>query len=201
MSVQLDKTDVAILKSLQRDSRTSFRDIAKEIGVSVPTVSARVERLEKLGVLRGYHADIDVEKLDETTMILIVKCTPPSVDDVAKAVAAMEHVRKLFILRGARIMAEAVIGGSRTVDTFLEKLSRIPGVVEYDHYMSARRLKEEPSAMVEDSLVAVLECMECHKVIEGEPVHKKLDGRDYYFCCRSCDRLFTEKYGRIKGGV
>lgn len=197
----MDKTDVAILRLLQRDSRTSFRNIAKEIGVSVPTVSSRVERLEKLGVLRGYHADIDFEKLGETTVFVIIRCTPQAVDQVTSAIGGMEHVRRIHVLRGSRVMIEAVVADSRAVDEFLENVSKTPGVTEYDHHISTRRLKDEPSALLEDSLVAVTECMECKRVIEGEPVHKKLDGRDCYFCCQSCDKLFSERYRRIKAAV
>lgn len=199
--MQLDKTDVAILRLLQRDSRTSFRDIAKEIGVSVPTVSSRVERLEKLGVLRGYHADIDSETLGETTVFVIARCAPQAIDQVTNAIGGLEHVRRIHVLRGSQAMIEAVVADSRAVDAFLESVSRTPGITEYDHHISTRRLKDEPSALLEDSLVAVTQCMECKRVIEGEPVHKKLDGRDYYFCCQSCDKLFSERYRRIKSAV
>lgn len=199
--MQLDRTDVEILKMLQMDSRASFRDIAKKTGVSVPTISARVERLEKLGVLRGYHADLDVDKLNEQTLLVLVRSAPQAVNEVAAQLCSMEQVRKLFILRGSRLMGEVVLGGPRSVDGFLESLAKIPGVVEYDHFISTSRLKDEPSAIVEDSLVAVLQCFECHKMIEGEPVRKKMDGKDHYFCCRSCEKLYVEKYRKIKAGV
>ncbi|MEP0824151.1 MAG: AsnC family protein, partial [Nitrososphaera sp.] len=45
MPVQLDDTDVAILKSLMEDGRKSFRAISREIKVSTPTVKSRYERL------------------------------------------------------------------------------------------------------------------------------------------------------------
>ena len=199
--MQLDKVDVAILRMLQEDCRLSFRDIAKKTGVSVPTVSARTERLERIGVVRGYHADMDVDKLGEETLLVIVKCGPQATEGVAQALAAMRQVRKLFVLRGARVFVEAVMGDTRSIDTFLDDVSRIQGVMEYDHHISTRRAKDEPSAVVEDSLLAVLDCFECHKQIEGEPIRRNIDGREHYFCCRSCEKLYVEKYKRIKAAV
>ena len=62
-TMQLDRTDTKIPRALQEDARRSFRELARRVGVSVPTVSAHVANLERLGVLSGYHATIDPEKL------------------------------------------------------------------------------------------------------------------------------------------
>src|SRR5437667_2823456 len=57
--MELDTTDVKILRALQEDARLSFRALARRIGVSVPTISARVSNLLHLGVITGFHASID----------------------------------------------------------------------------------------------------------------------------------------------
>lgn len=199
--VQLDSVDVAILRALQADSRSSYRDIAKKVGVSVPTVSARVQRLEEIGVVRGYHANISVDKLGESTIIAIVKSAPLAVDTVAKSLSDMDNVRRLFVLRGSKLMVEAVVNGSGSVDKFLDSMSKIPGVLEYEQYITTDRIKDEPSAVIEDSMSATLHCFECHRHMDGEPIRKKLDGKDHYFCCRSCEKLYLEKYRKIKSGL
>lgn len=63
MSVHLDDTDVAILKSLMDDGRKSFRAISREIKVSTPTVKARYERLVNIGLIKAVRPDIDVSKI------------------------------------------------------------------------------------------------------------------------------------------
>jgi DNA-binding Lrp family transcriptional regulator len=64
LPVDLDDTDVAILKSLMQDGRKSFRGISREIKVSTPTVKARYERLVNMGLLKSVKPEIDLSKID-----------------------------------------------------------------------------------------------------------------------------------------
>ncbi|HXV46662.1 MAG TPA: AsnC family transcriptional regulator [Nitrososphaera sp.] len=64
MPVQLDDTDVAIVKSLMEDGRKSFRAISREINVSAPTVKARYERLVNMGLIKSIKPEIDMSKVD-----------------------------------------------------------------------------------------------------------------------------------------
>ena len=63
--MKLDNTDVKILQALQEDARLSFRALARRIGVSVPTISARVSTLLQLGIITGFHASIDPGRLKQ----------------------------------------------------------------------------------------------------------------------------------------
>ena len=59
----LDRYDVAILDALQRDARQSNADLAAAIGLSAAPTWRRVRRLEELGVITGYRAEIDRRKI------------------------------------------------------------------------------------------------------------------------------------------
>lgn len=52
MPVKLDDTDLAIIRVLEKDGRKSFRQIARETGISTPTVKARFTRLINIGFLK-----------------------------------------------------------------------------------------------------------------------------------------------------
>lgn len=65
MPVQLDDTDVAIVKSLMQDGRKSFRAISREIKVSTPTVKARYDRLVNMGLIKAVRPEIDLSKVDK----------------------------------------------------------------------------------------------------------------------------------------
>jgi DNA-binding Lrp family transcriptional regulator len=65
LPVQLDDTDVAIVKSLMEDGRKSFRAISREIKVSTPTVKARYERLVNMGLIKSVKPEIDLSKVDK----------------------------------------------------------------------------------------------------------------------------------------
>ncbi len=64
--VELDNTDVAILKSLMEDGRKSFRAVSREIGVSTPTVKARYERLVNIGLIKAVRPEIDLSRVDKS---------------------------------------------------------------------------------------------------------------------------------------
>ena len=61
--ITLDEIDIRILRKLISDARLSYRNIAEQIGVSPPTVLARVEKLEKNKIIKSYSALLDHEKL------------------------------------------------------------------------------------------------------------------------------------------
>jgi DNA-binding Lrp family transcriptional regulator len=64
LPVDLDDTDVAILKSLMEDGRKSFRAISRQIKVSTPTVKSRYERLVNIGLIKSVKPEIDLSKVD-----------------------------------------------------------------------------------------------------------------------------------------
>jgi DNA-binding Lrp family transcriptional regulator len=64
LPVDLDDTDVAILKSLMDDGRKSFRAISREIKVSTPTVKSRYERLVNIGLIKSVKPEIDLSKIN-----------------------------------------------------------------------------------------------------------------------------------------
>jgi Lrp/AsnC family leucine-responsive transcriptional regulator len=58
-----DETDLRILSALQQDGRASYADLARAVSMSPSAVTERVRRLEERGVIRGYSAVIDPERL------------------------------------------------------------------------------------------------------------------------------------------
>lgn len=59
----MDKTDLQIVRLLQKDGRMSHEQISKEISLSRPAVHDRIRRLEAAGIIRGYTAQVDWDAL------------------------------------------------------------------------------------------------------------------------------------------
>ncbi|MEU0991802.1 MULTISPECIES: Lrp/AsnC family transcriptional regulator [unclassified Streptomyces] len=59
----LDETDMRILEALQQDGRASYADLARSVSMSASAVTERVRRLEESGVISGYSAVVDPERL------------------------------------------------------------------------------------------------------------------------------------------
>ena len=68
--LRIDDVDRKILSELLRDCRRSYRSLARRAGVSVGTVLSRIRKLEKAGVIRGYSALLDHEKLGYQLTVL-----------------------------------------------------------------------------------------------------------------------------------
>ncbi|MDX1737577.1 MAG: Lrp/AsnC ligand binding domain-containing protein [Alphaproteobacteria bacterium] len=67
----LDKIDRNILRALQQDGRISNVDLAKAINLSPTPCLERVRRLEKNGYIKGYKAELDPNKLDQSLMVFV----------------------------------------------------------------------------------------------------------------------------------
>lgn len=59
----MDKIDRKIINSLQKNARASLKDLSKECFISSPAIAARINKLEKAGVINGYHSTINMEKI------------------------------------------------------------------------------------------------------------------------------------------
>jgi DNA-binding Lrp family transcriptional regulator len=67
MPIQLDETDHAIVNVLVKDGRKSFRQIARETGISTPTAKARFDRLINIEFLKSVSPVFDFSKIEPDT--------------------------------------------------------------------------------------------------------------------------------------
>ena len=62
-AVQIDPIDRSILSELQADARITNAELGRRVALSAPAVSERVGRLERAGVITGYHAHVEPKAL------------------------------------------------------------------------------------------------------------------------------------------
>ena len=63
MTESLDPTDWAILATLRGDARMSLTELGRRVNLSASATTERVRRLESVGVITGYRADVDLAKV------------------------------------------------------------------------------------------------------------------------------------------
>ena len=68
---KLDKIDLAIINSLMADGRKSFRQIAKEIRVSTPTVEAHFSRMRSMGLIKNIEPILDTDIIENQLSALV----------------------------------------------------------------------------------------------------------------------------------
>ncbi len=79
-----DGTNRRILEELQSDGRLSFAELGRRVGLSPPSVAERVARLERDGVISGYHARVDPRALGYSLGVVIrVRPAPRELRKVA----------------------------------------------------------------------------------------------------------------------
>ena len=73
----LDKTGWDLLQILQKDGRISYRELGKKVGLSTPAVSERIRKMEEAGLIEGYQAVLNLERLGRSiTAFVSVKTVP-----------------------------------------------------------------------------------------------------------------------------
>jgi Lrp/AsnC family leucine-responsive transcriptional regulator len=78
MASRLDEIDLKLLDLLQRNGRTSYTALGKLVGLSSASVYARVQQLEQAGVIQGYTALLDAEKLGQPVIAFVHVTTQPN---------------------------------------------------------------------------------------------------------------------------
>lgn len=98
----MEDLDRLIVRLLTEDGRRSYTDLAKETGLSVSAVHQRVRRLEKRGVVRGYHAIIDPETvgLALTAFVSLTPIDPAAPDDAPERLAHLTSIEACHSVAG-----------------------------------------------------------------------------------------------------
>lgn len=95
--MEIDNKNWQILGVLQSDARISLTALSRQVGLSVPSTSERVRRLEEAGVLKGYHAVVLPRKVGYTVTALIGITT-----------SQPDKARLLKLLKGKREVLECL---------------------------------------------------------------------------------------------
>ncbi|HKM51437.1 MAG TPA: Lrp/AsnC family transcriptional regulator [Candidatus Bathyarchaeia archaeon] len=99
--MKIDEVDRKILRQLTTDCRMSYRQIAKNARISVGTALNRVRRLEKAGVIRGYSAIVDHEKIGyELTGIAEITVSKGRLLEIEKAVSKLPNACAVYDVTG-----------------------------------------------------------------------------------------------------
>ena len=89
----LDAIDARILSALVDNARISIAELARTVGLSSPSVSERVRRLEETGVIEGYTVKINPQALGlPLTAWLRIRPTPGKLDKVAEVLRGLPEI-------------------------------------------------------------------------------------------------------------
>ena len=133
---RVDPTDLEILKYLVDDARLSQRAIARAIGMSAPAVADRIARLEAVGVIRGYRAQVDYALLGRSLSIVVGITSERSAAqrELAESLLEIPEVQSVDVVTGSLdlLVRLRVRDQSHLNEVFFERLLRYPGIRHTD---------------------------------------------------------------------
>jgi Lrp/AsnC family leucine-responsive transcriptional regulator len=199
--MKLEQVDIKILEILQKDGRASFRDIAKKVGVTTPTVSSKVSMYEQMGIITGFEVRLSADALGEISVLLSVKCKPSDAPALADKLKELEEVREVYLVGGSWVQAKVTLVDTTHLNGFISDLTNIEEILDYEYKTIVGTVKEEPRAVLSQGINAVLSCFYCKKPMHDKPVKLKLDGKDHFLCCDTCAKEYKIKYEKLKEGI
>ncbi|MBS7630575.1 Lrp/AsnC family transcriptional regulator [Candidatus Bathyarchaeota archaeon] len=129
---ELDEIDREILSILKRNARTSLSDISIEVGLSSPSISDRIMKLEKMGLIRGYTLVMDYRKLGlGITAFVGVTLEHPQCcrGDVVKELVKIPQITEGHFTDGEEdMLVKVVTEDTASLMEILAKITSINGV-------------------------------------------------------------------------
>ena len=98
----IDEIDIAILRILQRSGRTRRNDLAEQVGLSLPSISERLRKLEEGGYITGYRATVNHKKLgkDITAFIMVIVDSSKHYHSFVEHANALDEILECHAITG-----------------------------------------------------------------------------------------------------
>lgn len=131
----MDKTDKRILQELLEDARISNLELATSVNLSPTPCARRVKQLEASGILSGYHAKVEPEKvgLNLTALVSVTmdKHTADRFEKFERAAAELPEVMECYVVTGqdSDFLIKVLVRDMRHYEEFLlRRLTKLDGV-------------------------------------------------------------------------
>ncbi|PKO50541.1 MAG: transcriptional regulator [Betaproteobacteria bacterium HGW-Betaproteobacteria-21] len=144
----LDRIDRKILVELQKNGRVSMTELAQRIGLSATPCTERVRRLERDGIITGYHAHLNPQALGKSLLVFIeIKLSTRSgevFERVRKELTTIPEVMECHLVSGDfDYLIKARIGEMSEYRRLLgDLLTQLPPAAESRSYVVMEELKE-----------------------------------------------------------
>ena len=147
--MKLDAVDLRILDAIQRDGRITKLALAEKVGLSPTPCWMRLQKLEKAGVVSGYHAHLNLRKIAPIATVLmevtLANHRQADFDRFERAVGGLDEVAACWSVGGGvdyvmKVVTPDIDAYQRFVDGLLD---REIGIERYFTYIVTKTIKEE----------------------------------------------------------
>lgn len=145
---KLDRIDLRILSVLQQHGRITKQKLANEVNLSVSPCWVRLKRLEEAGIISGYHAEVQLEKLANFSTVLVeITLKHHAAEDFERfenAILEAPHIIDCYATGGGVDYVLKVI--ARDIDHYQalidDMLARDIGIDRYFTYIVTKAVKK-----------------------------------------------------------
>ncbi|PJF47912.1 MAG: Lrp/AsnC family transcriptional regulator [Chloroflexi bacterium] len=119
----LDRTGLELLRLLQEDARMSFAELGRRVGLTPPAVAERVRRMEEAGIITGYHARLNADKLGLPirAFIRVGDCEP--CERLIRLVKTQPEVIECHMLTGSdSYLLQVVVASVAQLEALISRL-------------------------------------------------------------------------------
>lgn len=122
----LDDVGWQLLYLLQESARLSFKELGQRVGLSSSSVAERIHRMEEAGILLGYHAEINLEKVGFSVMAFIRMSTPgQNSTRIAMLLRDMPEILECYRLTGSEaFIMKVCVSSVKHLEILIDHLSQ-----------------------------------------------------------------------------
>ncbi len=140
----LDELDKAIIERLRENARISVRRLAMDLGVAPSTISTRLRRLIREGIIKKFTVILDESALGYPVMALVgVIVNPRYAYNALESIKELgDFVRSIYSVAGRyNFILEIAARDVRDLRNVLSKMGKIEGIVSYETFIVMERVK------------------------------------------------------------
>jgi|TARA_B100001996_G_scaffold378497_1_gene362758 Lrp/AsnC family transcriptional regulator for asnA, asnC and gidA len=145
----LDEIDQKIIRVLEKDARTSLRKIAELVDVSLGTVSNRVKKMEKNGVIKGYSVILDPDEIGwELNVVIGMRIQKGRLIEIQEKIAKDARVHGVYDVTGnfdSMVIARAK--NRKDLDDLSKNVLSIDGVESSTTHLVLNTVKEKTASL------------------------------------------------------
>ena len=147
----LDEIDKKIIRVLEDDARTSLRKISELVKVSLGTVSNRVKKMEKSGVIKGYSVILDPDQIGwELNVVIGLRIQKGRLIEIQEKIAKDSRVHGVYDVTGdfdSMVIARAK--NRKDLDDLSKNVLSIDGVERSITHLVLNTVKEKTASLPE----------------------------------------------------
>ena len=153
---KIDAIDTQILHLLQTRGRIKRKDIAEAVGLSLPSVSERMRKLEERHVIAGYHAVVNAKRLhqDVTAFVRVLSVGSEHYGTFVETLTGFDEVLELHSITGeGSHMIKVRTRNTAALEKLLARIQAVPGVrgtqtsIVLSTHKETRYLATEPTVL------------------------------------------------------